>query len=54
MTETKNVGRIFLTKKSYLASRLLLNLQTSTNHRYEIESVEISCQATILRLTCIY
>ena len=52
MDEAKNVGRIFLSRKSQLASRLLLNLQTSINHRYKIESVEISCQTMISRLTC--
>ena len=30
----------------------MLNLQTSTNHSHKIESVEISRQATISRLTC--
>ena len=31
MAEAKNVGHIFLSNKSLLASQLLLNLQTSTN-----------------------
>ena len=31
MAEAKNVGHVFLSNKSLLASQLLLNLQTLTN-----------------------